>query len=110
MRTAGFRSRVARGDRIVGTFVKIPEISVIEVLAQSGLDFICIDAEHGAFDRGRLDSCLAMARALDLPALVRVGGPGGATILHALDSGAVGVVVPHVLNADMAREGWASQL
>lgn len=108
MRTAGFRARVARGDRIVGTFVKIPEISVIEVLAQSGLDFICIDAEHGPFDRGRLDSCLAMARALDLPALVRIGGPGGPAILQALDSGAVGVVVPHVLNAEMAREVVAS--
>ncbi|MBW7922843.1 MAG: aldolase [Rubellimicrobium sp.] len=108
MRTAGFRARLARGDRIVGTFVKIPEISVIEVLAQSGLDFICIDSEHGAFDRGRLDTCLAMARALDLPALVRIGGPGGPAILQALDSGAVGVVVPHVLNAAMAREVVAS--
>lgn len=104
MRTAGFRARLARGERIVGTFVKIPEISVIEVLAQSGLDFICIDAEHGAFDRGRLDSCLAMARALDLPALVRIGGPGGPATLQALDSGAVGVVVPHVLNVEMAKE------
>jgi len=108
MRTAGFRARLARRDRIVGTFVKIPEISVIEVLAQSGLDFICIDAEHGAFDRGRLDSCLAMARALDLPALVRIGGPGGPAILQALDSGAVGVVVPHVLTVEMAREVVAS--
>ncbi|MCC7320405.1 MAG: aldolase [Rubellimicrobium sp.] len=102
MRTAAFRARLARGDKVIGTFVKIPEISVIEVLAQAGLDFICLDAEHAAFDRGRLDACLAMARALDLPALVRIGGPNAPTILQALDSGAVGVVVPHVNSAETA--------
>lgn len=102
MRTAGFRSRLARGDKVIGTFVKIPEITVIEVLAQAGLDFVCLDAEHAAFDRMRLDSCLAMARALDLPALVRVSAPTPAAILHTLDSGAVGVVVPHVTSAAMA--------
>lgn len=102
MRTAAFRSRLARGDRVIGTFVKIPEISVIEILAHAGLDFICLDAEHGPFDRNRLDQSLAMARALDLPALVRV--PNADAILQALDSGAVGVVVPHVTSAAMAAE------
>lgn len=104
MRTAGFRARLARGDKVIGTFVKIPEISVIEVLAQSGLDFICLDAEHAAFDRARLDQCLAMARALDLPALVRISASTAPAILHTLDSGAVGVVVPHVTSAAMAAE------
>jgi staphyloferrin B biosynthesis citrate synthase len=96
MRTAGFKARMAAGDRLVGTFVKTPEVNVIEVMALAGLDFICLDAEHCAFDRGRMDACLAIARALDLPTLVRVGAATPQDILQALDSGAVGVVVPHV--------------
>lgn len=96
MRTAGFKARMAAGERLVGTFVKTPEVNVIEVMALSGLDFICLDAEHCAFDRGRMDACLAIARALDLPTLVRVGAATPQDILQALDSGAVGVVVPHV--------------
>jgi staphyloferrin B biosynthesis citrate synthase len=96
MRTAGFRARMAAGERLVGTFVKTPEVNVVEVMALSGLDFICLDAEHCAFDRGRMDACLAVARARDLPTLVRVGAATPQDILQALDSGAVGVVVPHV--------------
>lgn len=102
MRTAELRARIARGDRLVGTFIKIAEVTVIEVLARSGLDFLCIDAEHAGWDRGRMDACLAVARALDMPVLVRVGAPTAPDILQALDAGAVGVVVPHVVSAQMA--------
>jgi staphyloferrin B biosynthesis citrate synthase len=96
MRTAGLKARMVAGERLVGTFVKIPDVSVIEVLAQAGLDFLCIDGEHAAWDRGRMDAALAVARALDMPVLVRVAAATPQDILAALDLGAVGVVVPHV--------------
>ena len=93
---AGFRARMLSGEILAGTFVKTPSYELVEVLAKSGLDFICLDAEHSPFDRGRLDACLAIARALDFPTLVRVGSGSEENILQALDSGALGVVVPHV--------------
>ncbi len=95
-RRAALRAKMRAGDRLTGTFVKTPAHEVIEVLALSGLDFICLDAEHAPFDRGRMDACLAIAAALDLPALVRVGAGTPQDILQALDAGAVGIVVPHV--------------
>ncbi len=104
MQTAGFKARMAAGERLVGTFVKTPEVNVIEVMALAGLDFICLDAEHCAFDRGRMDACLAVARALDLPTLVRVAAGTPQDILQALDSGAVGVVVPHVDTVAKAQQ------
>jgi 2-keto-3-deoxy-L-rhamnonate aldolase RhmA len=91
------------GERLIGTFIKTPEVTVIEVMAHAGMDLICLDAEHCAWDRGRMDACLAMARALDLPAVVRVGAGTPQDILQALDAGAVGVVVPHVDSPDKAR-------
>ncbi len=92
----GLRARILRAEPLVGTFVKTPAYEIIEVLAMSGLDFVCIDAEHAPQDRRGMDACLAMAKALGLPALVRVPEGTPAQILMALDSGAVGVVVPHV--------------
>ena len=103
MRTAELKGRMAAGEMLSGTFVKTPDISVIEVLAQSGLDFLCLDAEHSPFGRGEMDRCLAMARALDMPTLVRVPSGAPEAILAALDSGAVGVVVPHVDSVAKAR-------
>lgn len=55
------------------------------------------DTEH-CLPEG-LDACLALCRALDLPGLVRVPAGAPAAIQHALDAGAVGVVVPHVQDA-----------
>lgn len=104
MRTAALRARIGRRERVVGTFLKIPEVTVVEVMAQAGLDFLCLDAEHSAWDRGRMDACLAVARAVDMPVLVRVSCAAPQDILQALDAGAVGVVVPHVTTAAMAAD------
>ena len=100
---AGFKARMQSGERLLGTFVKTPSVEIVEVLAKSGLDFICLDAEHAAWDRMRMDACLAVARALDLPTLVRVTSGGADDILKAMDAGAVGIVVPHVDSPEKAR-------
>lgn len=109
MSDASLRDRMLRGDILSGTFQKTPAHEVFEVLAMSGLDFIALDAEHSPFDRGRLDACLAVARALKFPTLVRVPTGSPAEILIALDSGATGVIVPHVDSAEKARDiaRWA---
>lgn len=99
-----FKSRMLAAEPLCGTFVKTPAIEVVEVLAMSGLDFIALDAEHSPFDRGRLDACLAIARALDFPALVRVPTGSADEILKALDSGALGVIVPHVDSVEKAQD------
>lgn len=102
MDRSGFRERLTGGARLAGTFVKTPAHEVIEVLAQSELDFLCLDAEHAPFDRARLDLCLAVGRALGMPMLVRVASQAAPDILQALDSGADGIVVPHVTDAQAA--------
>ncbi|MEM9249700.1 MAG: aldolase/citrate lyase family protein [Pseudomonadota bacterium] len=102
--TTSLRNRMHTGDILAGTFLKTPAHELIEVLALSGLDFLCLDAEHAPFDRARTDACLAVARALDMPVLVRVPWGRPEHIQMALDAGATGIVVPHVSSADVAAE------
>ena len=103
------RQRLLSHELLLGLFVKTPAHEVIEVLALSGIDFICLDSEHSAFDRARLDLCLAMAKALNLPSLVRISHADAAPILQVLDSGATGVLVPHVDSVEKAQQvvRWA---
>ncbi len=103
-RIASFRERLRRGDRLVGTFVKTPHPHVVEVLALSPLDCLCLDAEHAPFDRRDLDLCVLAARAADMPLIIRVPDAAPATLLNALDIGATAVLVPHVASAAMAAE------
>ncbi|MEO0358404.1 MAG: aldolase/citrate lyase family protein, partial [Pseudomonadota bacterium] len=101
-RISTFKSRMARKDMMAGTFMKTPAYELIEVLATSDLDFVCVDMEHSPFDRARADACLAMARALDFPTLVRVTHFSPETVVQVLDMGATGVVAPHITTADQA--------
>jgi staphyloferrin B biosynthesis citrate synthase len=100
---ADFKSRLLAGAPLLGTFVKTPHPSVVEVLAQTGLDCLCLDAEHAPFDRVELDRGILAARAGGMPALVRVASASPHEILNALDLGAAGVVVPHVRSAEEAQ-------
>lgn len=99
---ADFKRRLRASEPLVGVFVKTPDPVVVEVLAQTGLDCLCLDAEHGAFDRRALDLCLMAARAGGAPALVRTASAEPSGILSALDLGAAGVVIPHVRSGEEA--------
>lgn len=99
-----FRDRVMNAELLAGTFMKTPDHVMVEVLAASGLDFACLDAEHCPFDRQTLDACLAVGKALDFPLLVRVPAGRPEIILGVLDSGATGIVVPHVDSLEKAKE------
>ena len=98
-----FKSRIVAGDALIGTFVKTPHPHLVEVLATSGLDLLCLDAEHAPFDRRDLDICIMAARASGMPVLVRPPSAAPEQILNALDCGADGVLVPHIRSAAEAR-------
>lgn len=103
MRIEALKARMASGELLSGTFLKTPDLRVVEILAQSGLDFLCLDAEHAPFGRAEMDACIAMGCALDMPILVRVPSGAPDAILAALDCGAVGIVVPHVDSVEKAE-------
>lgn len=100
---ARFRARLTAKEPLLGTFVKTPHPVVVEILGATGLDFLVLDGEHAPFDRASVDACLLAARAAQVAVLVRVPDDRPSTILAALDSGAAGVVVPHVTSASQAR-------
>lgn len=97
------KARLAGGELIVGTFVKTPSPMLVEVLALSALDCLCLDAEHSPFDRTAIDACVFAARAGGMDVVVRVPSAAPEHLLNALDCGAAGVVVPHVRSAEEAR-------
>jgi 2-keto-3-deoxy-L-rhamnonate aldolase RhmA len=99
----GLKQRLAAGDALWGSFLKTPSPILVEVLSHAGLDLLCIDAEHAAFDRAAIDLCVMTARCAGLPVVVRTPTAAAEHILSALDCGADGVVLPHICSAAQAR-------
>ena len=48
-RLATFRQRLLARQPLVGTFLKTPNTAITEILGLSGLDCVCVDAEHAPF-------------------------------------------------------------
>ena len=96
------RRKLASGDRLIGTWIKTPSPIVVEVLADTELDLVILDAEHAPFGRFELDACVFAAKASGMDVLVRVPNAEPHHILQALDTGATGVLVPHVRTAEEA--------
>lgn len=97
-----FRQRLLQREPLIGTFLKTPSPVVCEVMGLTPLDAVCVDAEHAPFGCLEMDSCLFALRAVGMPSLVRVPSGAPHELLAALDSGATGVVVPHVCSAEQA--------
>ncbi len=98
------RARVLDGEQVCGVLLRMPSEELVEMLAVAGFDFILIDCEHGPADVLPLRQHIAAAAMYGVDVLVRVGEGEDALILRALDSGAAGVVAPHLDSVEQARD------
>ncbi|MBP2366975.1 HpcH/HpaI aldolase family protein [Pseudonocardia parietis] len=86
-----------------GTWIKLPVADSVELVAAAGFDFVALDMEHAPLGVGTVHQLIGVARGCGIPALVRVPDRGASTIGRVLDSGAAGVLVPHVDGGTDAR-------
>jgi 2-dehydro-3-deoxyglucarate aldolase/4-hydroxy-2-oxoheptanedioate aldolase len=99
--SGSFRQRVRAGEPLLGIFLQFGCALATEIVAQAGFDWALVDLEHGAGE----DSLTSQLQALSIggiAALVRVESGERLRIGRALDTGAVGIMVPRVGGADQA--------
>lgn len=108
MSPSTFARRLRDGQPLLTSFIKTPSHAVVEIAGDAGLDAVVLDAEHAPFDAGSLDTALLACRAASVGGLVRVADPRPATLQQALDLGADGLVLPHIVSAEQARQVLAA--
>ncbi|WP_068111313.1 aldolase/citrate lyase family protein [Tropicimonas marinistellae] len=101
--TNRFKARLKSGETQIGLWVGLGDPSVAELAAQTGFDWLVIDAEHGP---NGLRDVLAQLRAVaDRSAVVvRPRDDNRAEIKQMLDLGAQTLLVPMIETAAQARE------
>ncbi len=93
------------GQSLVGTMVsEIRQPVVMQLLKNAGFDFVIIDNEHGPFSIETIADLARAAKQLGLSPLVRVPDLFYPYLAQSLDSGAQGVMIPRIFNADQVRE------
>lgn len=92
----GLRRRMQAGETLFGYILTTPSTRVARTLARTGADWIVIDTEHSSIGAESVhDFILATAGTRCAP-MVRLPRADEVYAKPALDSGAVGIWIPHV--------------
>ncbi len=103
MLNEGLRTRLRRGEVLVGTFLNLGSALAAEACGVAGLDWVVIDLEHGSGSEADLVGQLHGARAGGIHAVVRVESAERPRAGRALDLGAEGIMLPRIDSLDEAR-------
>jgi 2-keto-3-deoxy-L-rhamnonate aldolase RhmA len=100
-----FKEKLASGNPVSGPIVsEIRSVGPIKALANAGHDFVWVDMEHAMFNWETTQTLVQYARLVGITPLVRVTDLSYTMVARALDSGAIGVIIPRVDAADQIRD------
>ncbi|HVY80092.1 MAG TPA: aldolase/citrate lyase family protein [Steroidobacteraceae bacterium] len=98
------KEKLARGEVVFGTFFKFAAPGLVELFGLAGFDFLIIDGEHATFGHASIEQTIRTCELVGMSSIVRTQDASEASILHALDSGASGIQVPSLRDAEQVRE------
>lgn len=96
------REAAAARRSALGIYVTQPAPAIVEIAGAAGLDFVRIDAYHGTLTSEAIGQLIRAGYASNVCPTVRVTNDP-IQILAALEQGAMGITVPEVDSADVAR-------
>lgn len=104
-----FRAAIANPSApALGTWVKLPVMESMELVALAGFDFAVIDLEHSAMNLESAHRHIGVALLAGVSPIVRVPGLDAGIVQRVLDAGAEGIMLPHVDTVDQARAAAAA--
>jgi 2-keto-3-deoxy-L-rhamnonate aldolase RhmA len=98
------KQRLQSGETVFSSSVRLPEAGLCEILGYAGFDFVLLDGEHGALDASTADRMIQSCFAGETVPIVRVlRNDDPQAVMHMLDLGAQGILIPHCRTAADAR-------
>jgi len=95
--TGELKKRVRSKDTLLfGCIMDSHSGAVVEMYHETGFDAIMIDREHTALNSETIREHIRLARALDLPCMVRAADSSYHEVCRVLDQGADGVFMPRI--------------
>src|SRR3990172_11829405 len=102
-RTDRIRKKLSDGELCSGIFFYMASPMAAEIMADTGFDFVALDAEHNAFNPETLLNILMAFRGSDTVPMIRVPWNDPVIIKQVLDIGYEGIITPQTNTAEEAR-------
>lgn len=97
------KRRLQAGDVLFGCIMTMPSTRVARTLARAGCDWIVVDTEHNSIGPETVHDVILATAGTGCAPMVRLPMAHEVYAKPALDSGAVGIWIPHVDTAEEAR-------
>lgn len=94
------KRKLADGQMTHGLWVTLEAPTISEIGVELGVDWICVDAEHGHLDLKEVVEHLRVTNHTQTTSLVRITEIQQGLIKRVLDIGAAGIFVPQVKSAE----------
>ena len=88
----------------IGSWITLSHFSIVEIMADAGFDWLCIDLEHSVIDYYDAELLIATMQSKGIKAFVRVGKNDELIIKRVLDAGAEGIIVPMINTKNDAKQ------
>ncbi|WP_285027067.1 aldolase/citrate lyase family protein [Plantibacter sp. ME-Dv--P-122b] len=103
-RSSRFRAALADpSGPALGTWVKLPAMESMELVALAGFDFAVIDLEHSPMSLETAAQHIGVALLAGVSPIVRIPSLDGGIVQRVLDAGAEGIMLPHVDSVEQAE-------
>jgi len=96
MLASRIKSRLRQGKVSIGTWLTMAHLSVAEILADAGYDWVMIETEHTAIDVSEVMGLIMAVEGRGAIPLVRLAGIDPVQAKAVMDAGAAGVMIPMV--------------
>ncbi len=96
MRKNVIKEMIKAGKPALGAFINFYSPTVVEIVGYSGVDFVCLDAEHGPMSPRDCEDMIRAADVVGVTPMVRIAENAQQNILRYLDAGALGVQMPMI--------------
>jgi 2-keto-3-deoxy-L-rhamnonate aldolase RhmA len=103
MQEISLKNKLKEGKPVYGTWVRIPSPIVVEVLGNTGFDFLHLDLEHSSMDWATLDHMVLAGYKQQIPLAVRTATQNPADLYRLMDIGISMLILPRIESADQCK-------
>jgi 4-hydroxy-2-oxoheptanedioate aldolase len=100
---SALKKRLMAGETVLGTFAGTDSVDLVEILGNSGFDFVILDMEHAPGSPRSIMGQMRAAEGRGMDVLARMPNTERTTVLRTLDIGVSGVLAPQVNDVQTAR-------
>lgn len=99
-----FYEKLQEKQPATGSFCHLASPAAVECLSLAGLDYIILDTEHAPYTEEAAANLIRAAQLHGTAVLVRTRDSSRSAVLHHLDSGANGLIIPDVHSVEQVRK------